>query len=164
MIISCPNCNKRFNIDQKLIPEKGRLLLCSSCNHKWHYTLTKTSNEIKLNEEIQNQDNVNKTFKAILNEDSSNNKETKKNDKKKIDQKNIKKEIDIKNIKINNKFNFISLFKNLIIIIITFFALILILDTFKMNLSNYVPFLVPLLDGLYESVINLSSFLKDLVK
>jgi len=164
MIITCPNCNKKFNIDQKLIPEKGRLLLCSSCNHKWHYTLTKTSNEIKLNEEIQNQDNVNKTFKAILNEDSSNNKETKKNDKKKIDQKNIKKEIDIKNIKINNKFNFISLFKNLIIIIITFFALILILDTFKMNLSNYVPFLVPLLDGLYESVINLSSFLKDLVK
>jgi len=164
MIISCPNCNKKFNIDQKLIPEKGRLLLCSSCNHKWHYTLKKTSNEIKLNEEIQNQGNVNKTFKAILNEDSSNNKETTKNDKKKIDQKNIKKEINIKNIKINNKFNFISLFKNLIIIIITFFALILILDTFKMNLSNYVPFLVPLLDGLYESVINLSSFLKDLVK
>tara|TARA_B100000427_G_scaffold319031_1_gene316821 strand:+ start:68 stop:562 length:495 start_codon:yes stop_codon:yes gene_type:complete len=164
MIISCPNCNKKFNIDQKLIPEKGRLLLCSSCNHKWHYTLTKTSNEIKLNDEIQNQDNVNKIFKATLNEDSSNNKEIKKNDKKKIEQKNIKKEIDIKNTKINNNFNFIILFKNLIIIIITFFALILILDTFKMNLSNYVPFLVPLLDGLYESVINLSSFLKDLLK
>ena len=50
------------------------------------------------------------------------------------------------------------------IIIITFIALILILDTFKMNLSNYVPVIIPLLDGLNESVINLSSFLKDLVK
>ena len=164
MIISCPNCNKRFNIDQKLIPEKGRLLLCSSCNHKWHYTLPKTSNEIKLNEEIQNQDNMNNIVKPTLNEEISSNKVNKKNDKKKIEQKNIKKDIDIKNIKINNKFNFISLFKNLIIIIITFFALILILDTFKMNLSNYVPVIIPLLDGLNESVINLSSFLKDLVK
>ena len=164
MIISCPNCNKRFNIDQKLIPEKGRLLLCSSCNHKWHYTLTKTSNEIKLNEEIQTQDNMNNIVKPTLNEEISSNKVNKKNDKKKIEQKNIKKDIDIKNIKINNKFNFISLFKNLIIIIITFFALILILDTFKMNLSNYVPVIIPLLDGLNESVINLSSFLKDLVK
>ena len=143
---------------------KRRKLICSTFKHKSHYTLPKKSKEIKLNEEIQNQDNMNNIVKPTLNEEISSNKVNKKNDKKKIEQKNIKKDIDIKNIKINNKFNFISLFKNLIIIIITFFALILILDTFKMNLSNYVPFLVPLLDGLYESVINLSSFLKDLVK
>ena len=39
MIVVCPNCNKKFNIDEKLIPEKGRLLKCSSCNHTWNYTL-----------------------------------------------------------------------------------------------------------------------------
>ena len=37
MIITCPNCNKKFEIDSSLIPENGRLLQCGSCNHKWHY-------------------------------------------------------------------------------------------------------------------------------
>tara|TARA_B100002052_G_scaffold69703_1_gene63108 strand:+ start:510 stop:1004 length:495 start_codon:yes stop_codon:yes gene_type:complete len=164
MIISCPNCNKKFNLDQKLIPEKGRLLLCSSCNHKWHYTIPNINNEIKLKEEIQNQDNENKILEPRLNEETFNNKENKKNNKKKIEEKNIKKKIDFKNRKKNNKFNFINLFKNLIIIIITFFALILILDTFKMNISKHAPALVPLLDNLYQSFVDLSSFLKDLVK
>ena len=39
MIISCPNCNKKFNIDQSLIPDIGRLLQCSNCMHKWHYII-----------------------------------------------------------------------------------------------------------------------------
>ena len=164
MIISCPNCIKKFNIDKKLIPEKGRLLLCSSCNHKWHYTITKINNEKKLNEEIHNQGNENKSLKPKLSEEVSKNEENTKNDKKKIEQNNIKKEIDVKSKKKNNKFNFSNLLKNLMIIIITFFALILILDTFKMHISNYVPILVPLLDNLYESMIDLSFFLKDLVK
>ena len=46
MIISCPNCNKKFNIEAKLIPEKGRLLQCSNCNHKWHYTIPSNNDEI----------------------------------------------------------------------------------------------------------------------
>ena len=41
MIISCPECNKRFNIDQNLIPEDGRLLQCSNCMHKWHFIIEK---------------------------------------------------------------------------------------------------------------------------
>tara|TARA_B100000579_G_scaffold247882_1_gene203641 strand:- start:208 stop:702 length:495 start_codon:yes stop_codon:yes gene_type:complete len=164
MIISCPNCNKKFNIDQKLIPETGRLLQCSSCNHKWHYTISKINNELKINEEIQNQENKNKILKPNSNEDSSNNEVIKKNDKINIKQKSIKKEIRIKNKKPSIKFDFGNLLKNLVIIIITFFALVLILDTFKMNISNYVPIIVPLLDNLYESMIDLSFFLKDLVK
>tara|TARA_Y100000996_G_scaffold329653_1_gene265787 strand:+ start:366 stop:860 length:495 start_codon:yes stop_codon:yes gene_type:complete len=164
MIISCPNCNKKFNIDQRLIPETGRLLQCSSCDHKWHYTMSKINNGLKINEEIQNKENKNKILKPNLNEDSSKNEVIKKNDKINIKQKSIKKEIRIKNKKPSIKFDFGNLLKNLVILIITFFALVLILDTFKMNLSNYVPILVPLLDNLYESMIDLSFFLKDLVK
>ena len=164
MIISCPNCNKKFNIDQKLIPETGRLLQCSSCNHKWHHTITKVNNELAIKEKIQNQDSKNKILKPALNEETSVNEEIKKNVKKNIEQRIIKKEIHDKNKKSNIKFDFSNLLKNLMIIIITFFALILILDTFKMNISNYIPVLVPLLDSLYESIVDLSSFLKDLVK
>ena len=37
MIISCDQCNKKFEIDSNLIPKDGRLLECGSCNHKWFY-------------------------------------------------------------------------------------------------------------------------------
>ena len=37
MIITCPNCKKKFQIDPALIPEKGRYLQCGSCNHAWFY-------------------------------------------------------------------------------------------------------------------------------
>ena len=37
MIITCDNCQKKFEIDQDLIPENGRLLQCSACNHKWFF-------------------------------------------------------------------------------------------------------------------------------
>ena len=39
MIIGCPNCSRRFNIDETLIPKNGRILQCGSCNHKWHYEI-----------------------------------------------------------------------------------------------------------------------------
>ena len=37
MIISCINCYKKFEINSDLIPENGRLLQCSICNHQWFF-------------------------------------------------------------------------------------------------------------------------------
>ena len=37
MIITCEQCLKKFEIESSLIPKKGRLLQCSSCDHKWFY-------------------------------------------------------------------------------------------------------------------------------
>ena len=37
MIITCPNCNKQFKIDNSLIPDEGRDLQCGSCNKKWFF-------------------------------------------------------------------------------------------------------------------------------
>ena len=54
MIISCPECNKRFNIDQNLIPEDGRLLQCSNCMHKWHFIIEK--NEKKIEQPIKSEE------------------------------------------------------------------------------------------------------------
>ena len=57
MIITCPNCNKQFKIDNSLIPDDGRDLQCGSCNHVWFYKLEEENNEIlKLNELILNKD------------------------------------------------------------------------------------------------------------
>ena len=57
MIISCDQCLKKFEIDSNLIPNKGRLLQCSSCNHKWFYKkemeqkIKPTSKPQEINEE-----------------------------------------------------------------------------------------------------------------
>jgi len=37
MIIECPACSKKFNIDEKLIPDEGRLLKCGNCDHTWFF-------------------------------------------------------------------------------------------------------------------------------
>ena len=162
MIITCINCNKKFNIDEKLIPEKGRLLQCSSCNHAWHYTNQNKNDEIVKNikiskntinklEEKDKKISINQSSMGKKNNTQTVNKNTNKN--KRIITKNINK---TQNISLANIFN------NLIIIIISFVALIIILDTFKNNISSYFPVLIPLLDNLYLSIFDLISFVKDL--
>ena len=57
MIISCPNCNKQFRIDNSLIPNEGRDLQCGSCNHIWFYKIEEENEEVlKLNNEIEIKD------------------------------------------------------------------------------------------------------------
>ena len=53
MIIECPNCNKKFNLDKNLIPENGRTLKCSSCDHIWHYKIpiTESIDDIGISED-----------------------------------------------------------------------------------------------------------------
>ena len=53
MIITCPNCNKKFKIDPTLIPEDGRDLKCGSCDHVWLYKVEDVkSMPLTLNENI----------------------------------------------------------------------------------------------------------------
>ena len=40
MIITCPRCQKSFNIDDKLIPKEGRLVKCGACDHTWFFKPT----------------------------------------------------------------------------------------------------------------------------
>ena len=154
MIITCPNCNKKFNIDAKLIPEKGRLLQCSGCDHKWHYKIIQNDSAIKKNDNLQNNNDknvpVNNSSKEI------------KNNKPKVKTNNIVKEKNISKKSIDKKYFYKDSLNILLIIIITFIALILILDTFKIYISNYIPFIIPLLDNLYQSCLDLFSIIKDL--
>ncbi|MBL6599296.1 MAG: zinc-ribbon domain-containing protein [Alphaproteobacteria bacterium] len=36
MRITCPECESGFDVPDNAIPEKGRKLKCSQCQHKWH--------------------------------------------------------------------------------------------------------------------------------
>ena len=49
MIIICPCGEKKFEVDSNLIPEKGRLLKCGSCDQTWFF-----NKNDKINIEIEN--------------------------------------------------------------------------------------------------------------
>ena len=59
MIITCNNCNKKFDIDSTLIPVKGRLLQCAGCDHKWFFKKEVLEKKISSINEDTSIDNVN---------------------------------------------------------------------------------------------------------
>ena len=165
MIVSCPNCSKKFNISESLIPKNGRLLQCSNCNHKWHFQIPyESADNVEAIKLIDTQEQNNK--ENIAPKISKNQKSTKKNKtiKKKIykkDKETISK-TENKN-KISNEKN-ISLFNSFLIIVISLIAIIIIVDTFKVYISIYFPTIIPILDNLFNIFFDISSFIKDLIK
>ena len=135
MIIDCPVCNKKFDIDQDLIPTDGRLLQCGSCNHKWFFKLN--INEKNPEEEIiikpKKDFNINVETEEII--------PKKKKEKKSINYLNI-----------------------ILVIIISTAAFILVLDTFKNQLTSVFPNIKFLLNNLYQSIEDIKLFILDLIK
>ena len=166
MIISCPNCNKKFKIDQNLIPIGGRLLQCSNCKHKWHFKIEKKDEiddgslrpEKEILENKSEDININLTENDSLIEENFK-KELKKKEKVVKKTKKIKKEINQ-----NSKYKPIGILNMTIILIISFVAIVIVLDTFRIELSKYMPFLNPMLDSFYAIIADINSFIKDLIR
>ena len=72
---------------------------------------------------------------------------------------------NLKNKTINNEKSsqIKMIFIYLIILTISLLGLILLLDTFKYNLSNVFPSLIPLFDSFNETILDLKLFFKDLI-
>jgi len=141
MIISCNQCSKKFEIESSLIPNEGRLLQCSSCNHKWFYKKNLEKKDI----------NKEETIKFVEKEINYKKKVVKEN-KFSIDTKPQKK------IKIK-KINFLSI---ILVFIISLIALIIVFDTFKNQISIVIPDIKFILNSLYETLTDIILFLKDL--
>ena len=165
MIITCPNCNKQFKIDNSLIPDEGRDLQCGSCNHIWFYNIQEKNNEVlELKQEIISDDIE---TKAEINEDKIEEKQqseeiikTKINNKKK--EKNSEKQINTSTFKkTENKES--KFFSYLIVFIISFVALIILLDTLKTPLINVFPGLEIILFNLFETLQDIKLFIIDLI-
>ncbi len=159
MIVSCEKCTKNYNIQDDLITEKGRLLQCGSCNHKWFYKLPpqKTSSKKPTITDLKNE-------KTIIDEKEKIIEEIVKSSapiEKKVIHKEEKKTIS-KNIKKINKGP--SLIKRFIVFIISIIALLILIDTFKFQLEEYIPGIDMILNNLYETLKDLFLFLKDLIK
>ena len=44
--ITCPNCNKIFEVESKLIPSEGREVRCYSCENIWYYKSKENNDKI----------------------------------------------------------------------------------------------------------------------
>ena len=150
MILACTTCNKKFEVNSDLIPEIGRLLECSSCNNQFFFKknqlIDKSSkgiNQIKEPTENKNLNiNKSKTINANI---------------KDINKNSNYSEIKIKKTK--KKSNILSL---IIVFIISFIALIILLDTFEYLVSFVIPNVETILYNLYETIKDVTSFIKDL--
>ena len=154
MIIVCPSCGKNFNVRDDQIPDKGRLLQCSNCKHEWFYTKNTILADDNI-DELSKDDFTQESF-GILDEEKDKYDEVILEDKENESEKpkNIKKQ----------KTKKVNFFKLLLVFIISFVAFVLVVDTFVVQISEYVPFTEKYLDNLYQSIIDISLFFQNLIK
>ena len=170
MIITCNNCNKKFDIDSTLIPDKGRLLQCASCDHKWFFKKEVLEKKISPINEDTSIDNVNifdQNNSSINDEESVSDAP---NDEVQVDlEEETKEKIEInidespqENTKPKKQKNF-KILNIFVVTIISFVAFIIIVDTFKHPIGQVVPNIEIILYNLYESIKDISLFISDLI-
>ena len=174
MIIQCENCNKKFEIQDNLIPDDGRLLECGSCAHQWHYTpITK----LELTDEVPIKDEP--TDKVPIKDEPADKvpikdepaeeliiKKVKKKSKiiKKIYENDSDNEIDQTNENIKTKEKNISFINFLLVGIISFVAIVILFDTFKNQIAYVIPNVDLYINELHEILRDIFLFIADLSK
>ena len=157
MIINCPCEKKQFKIDSSLIPNEGRELQCGSCQRVWFYkpqdeseNLLKLNNNISTNKTEQNDEVKEKNLEI---------------GKSLQEEKTIDSEIETKDLKTVEKSagKKFKLFSYLIVLIISFVALIILVDTLKTPLINVFPGLEVILFNLFETLQDIKLFIIDLI-
>ena len=157
MIITCPCEKKQFKIDSSLIPNEGRELQCGSCERVWFY---KPQNESETQLKLNNNISTNKTEQD--NEVKEKNLEiSKASQQGKIIEAEIEKENLKKVEKSEDKKS--KLFSYLMVLIISFVALIILIDTLKTPLINVFPGLEIILFNLFETLQDIKLFIIDLI-
>ena len=168
MIVECPCKKKRFKIDPTLIPVEGRNLKCGTCDRVWFYKIENENPEpLPLNGNIDrnyvesDEDlNENQNDKIVQEKQSISRNKVKKEDEK--NDKNVllnQKHLSVDNNKKNTNTHF---FSYLVVFIISFVALIILLDTLKTPLINIFPGLEIILFNLFETLKDIKLFIIDL--
>ena len=184
MKITCPCGEKNFNVDASLIPSEGRLLQCGFCNREWFYQIEKKNIESPT---LEDNIAIEKDEPNIINDTNDENIESPTledniavdrdepniiNDSNDISIKENQKKIDQQDRKITNRSKTkikkteknigSKFFSYLIVLIISFIALIILLDTFKTPLYSVFPYLETILFSLFETLQDIKLFIIDL--
>ena len=177
MIIKCDNCNKNFDLDSGLIPEKGRLLQCNACDHKWFFKKEigeKPFPAVKIealarepetfNEDVESLEvETPKTIELLdrVTEDVPVKEEISFQNNNEIDETaRNDNELNIKTSTDKKSYNILGL---TIVFIISFIAIIIVLDTFQKPISIFIPKIELILYNLYETMYDIILFFKDLI-
>jgi len=182
MIISCPNCSKKFQVPDNAIPKAGRTVQCSSCLNEWMQYPVKEPKVVQLKDPapIKSVRQINKVKKVQKKASGpapyskeymeqkwgstvKNYAEQKGISKKKTETKKIQKS---KSAKLNEKrekpsFGF---FNYIITYSIGFTFLVGILNFERARLSRKFPALEPYIDTFFETIDNLKIFILDLIR
>ena len=153
MIIECINCSKLFDVNSDLIPSTGRTIQCGSCDHVWFFNPNNVN--LKLKEEIQ--PNISIPIKSQKIKDIK--------PKKKTDDLNITKnnKFEVTKYQAKSSFNITKFFSYILVSIISFVALIILIDTFKSVLYVIFPGLELMIFSLFETLKDIQLFIKDLI-
>jgi hypothetical protein len=154
MIIACPCGDKKFKVDAALIPAEGRELQCGFCDRKWHYKLDNTNLEneykkkdVKIKTDELSKNQIPSEVERIITDA----------EKSEVNNKDLNK-VSVKKI---DRIAFFNLF---IVVLISFSALIILLDTFKNPIEEILPGFNFMLDNFYETLKDLFLFFKDLTR
>ena len=160
MIIDCIKCDKKFEVNASLIPDNGRTIQCGSCNHVWFYKPKIEQSKNEISKPISNDDILENKKDDQDNEKSSKTEET-NNLEKFTNTEPSSHELINENKK--TTFNISKFLSYFLVFLITFIALIIVLDTFKSPLSSIIPGLEIFLYNFFETLKDLYLFIKNLL-
>ena len=151
MIIECICGQKKFEVNSDLIPETGRNIQCGSCDKIWFFNPSLQSpSQISPKKDIDEK-NIQKQKiyqeEELISQDFSN--------KVEVNEKILKD-------KKQTSFKISKILSYIVVGIISFVALIIVLETFKSPLGNIFSGLELLLYNLFETIKDIFLFIKDL--
>ena len=162
MIIDCSNCSKKFEVNSSLIPANGRTIQCGSCDHVWFYKpQIDTQNDEAISDVNENQNDSEVDISLTNKQLDQNHNNQEENKIFNTNEKLISDTIEDKN-KTKKTFGISKFLSYLLVSIISFIALIIVLDTFKSPLSNIMPGLEIFLYNFFETIKDLYLFIKNL--
>ena len=160
MIIDCIKCDKKFEVNSSLVPDGGRTIQCGSCNHVWFYKpkIEQSKNEIS---SPKSNDDILENKKDVQDNEKSTKTEETNNLEKFTNTEPSSHELINENKK--TTFNISKFLSYFLVFVITFIALIIVLDTFKSPLSSIIPGLEIFLYNFFETLKDLYLFIKNLL-
>ncbi len=163
MIIKCINCTKKFDVNSELIPSSGRTIQCGSCNHIWFFNpaILKTTKDP--GSKIFKEDKIEEPKKTNFEKKIHQNIKKTKINTNKITSKENEKNYQLAPYKSKSSFSLAKFLSYIIVFIISFIALIVVIDTFKSPIYKIFPDLEIMIFSLFETLKDIELFIKDLI-
>ena len=161
MIIECINCNKKFDVNSELIPASGRTIQCGSCDHIWFFNPSAQEPSIETEIKKSKKTQIKRQKINFENKNQQTRNPTKNYNKTKTQSK--KKNYELAPYKSKSTFSLSKLLSYIVVLIITFVAVIIVIDTFKSPIYKMFPNVEIIIFSLFEVLKDIELFIKDLI-